>query len=102
MVRFSCAASSTSLNPRLEVVACHNGFAANLAGNVAKEQITAGFNAHVRPALPSTDTIQSSVVSAQSALRSAQTSLAAQAQQSNLENRFSRPKNKLSAACKHC
>lgn len=72
--------------------------AANLAGNIAKEQITAGFNAHIRPALPSGDAIQSSVARAQSALRSAQTSvLAAQAQlQSNLENRFSRPKNKLS------
>ena len=71
--------------------------AANLAGNIAKEQITAGFNAHIRPALPSGDAIQSSVARAQSALRSAQTSvLAAQAQlQSNLENRFSRPKNKL-------
>lgn len=72
--------------------------AANLAGNIAKEQLTAGFNAHIRPALPSGDAIQSSVARAQSALRSAQTSvLAAQAQlQSNLENRFSRPKNKLS------
>ena len=35
--------------------------AANLAGNIAKEQITAGFNAHIRPALPSGDAIQSSV-----------------------------------------
>ncbi len=72
--------------------------AANLAGNIAKEQITAGFNAHIRPALPSGDAIQSSVARAQFALRSAQTSvLTAQAQlQSNLENRFSRPKNKLS------
>ena len=72
--------------------------AANLAGNIAKEQLTAGFNAHIRPALPNGDAIQSSVARAQSALRSAQTSvLAAQAQlQSNLENRFSRPKNKLS------
>ena len=72
--------------------------AANLAGNIAKEQIAAGFNAHVRPALPSADSIQTSVARAQSTLRSAQTSvLAAQAQlQSNLENRFSRSKNKLS------
>ena len=71
--------------------------AANLAGNIAKEQLTAGFNAHIRPALPNGDAIQSSVARAQSALRSAQTSvLAAQAQlQSNLENRFSRPNNKL-------
>lgn len=72
--------------------------AANLAGNIAKEQITAGFNAHVRPALPSAESLQTSVARAQAALRSAQTSvLSAQAQlQSNLADRFSRPKNKLS------
>lgn len=71
---------------------------AKLAGNFAKQQVVSGFNNRIKYALPSSESLQTSVANAQSALRTAQTSVQnAQAHlQSNLAERFSRQKVKLS------